>query len=265
MSDVFLFKLALSFIVGGVWTTLATIVAEKFGTKLGGIITGLPSTAIFSLFFIGWTQTAIFASQSTTIIPIIMGIDALFVVIYVLLSKINFYLAIVTSLIFWFTLSLGLVFLGFNNFTYSLIALAVLLAFSYFVLEKRVAIKSEGRKNTQYTSLQILFRGVLGGIIIAFAVIMAEVGGPLLGGAFAVFPAVMFSVMLITYFAQGYSFSWAILKIAALTGAVNVVIYASAVRYTYLHTGLVYGTLISFIISLISASCLYLYVVKKMS
>ena len=252
-------------VIGSIWITSATIIAEKFGTKLGGLITGIPFTAMISLFFIGWTQTTIFASQSTTIVPIIMGINTLLVVIYIILTPFNFYLAIVTSLIFWFISSLGIVFSGFDNFTHSLIGLAVLLAFSYFVLEKKTIIKSEGRQSTQYSVLQILLRGAISGLIIVIAIIMAKIGGPLLGGAFAVFPAVTFSVMIITYYARGQSFSCAMLKVAALTGAINVVIYAIAVRYTYPCLGLIYGTLMSFAISLASAFFLFQYVVKKMS
>ena len=42
MDDIFFLKLALSFIVGGAWIALTTVLAEKFGTKLGGIFAGLP-------------------------------------------------------------------------------------------------------------------------------------------------------------------------------------------------------------------------------
>ena len=34
--DGFYLKLLLSFVVGGIWITLATVVAEKLGSKIGG-------------------------------------------------------------------------------------------------------------------------------------------------------------------------------------------------------------------------------------
>ena len=37
----FTLKLILSFIVGAIWVTGATILAEKYGTKLGGVIVGI--------------------------------------------------------------------------------------------------------------------------------------------------------------------------------------------------------------------------------
>ena len=263
MNEIFFAKLGLSFIIGGVWTTLATVAAERLGTKLGGIIAGAPSMVSIALFFIGWTQTPSFASQATTIIPITMGINTLFVIIYVVLSRFNFYLSILASLILWFILTLGLIFLKFDNFIYSIVVYIVCLAFSYYILEKRMHIESEAQKNIQYSLLQLILRASLSGGIIAFAVLMAEVGGPLFGGAFSVFPAVVLSIIILTYFAQGKSFSSATLKVMVLAGAISVVIYAVVVRYAYLQFGLILGTLLAYSISLICSYLLYLYARKR--
>lgn len=263
MDSIFLVKLALSFVVGGVWLTLVTVIAEKFGTKLGGVIGGLPTTIVMALFFIGWTQTPLIASQATTVIPIVMGINSVFIAVYVLLSRFNFYLSVAVSLIVWFLLALALVLLEFDNFVYSLIGLAVLLLSCYYVLKKwGPDIEAEGERKTQYTGYQLLLRGILSGAIIAFAVIIAKVGGPLLGGIFAVFPAVMLSVMIITYLAQGKSFSRQTMKVLMVSGAINVSLYGILVRYAYLFVDLVTGTLIAFAISLISTYCVYLFLGK---
>ena len=40
MDPVFLFKIILSFFVGSVWVTLATVAGEKYGTKKGGPYSG---------------------------------------------------------------------------------------------------------------------------------------------------------------------------------------------------------------------------------
>jgi len=49
------------FIVGATWITTATILAEKIWFEIGGVITGIPSTTVLSLFFIGLTQSPAFA------------------------------------------------------------------------------------------------------------------------------------------------------------------------------------------------------------
>ena len=255
----------LTFIVGSVWITLATIIAERAGTKLGGIIAGLPSTMLIALFFIGWTQTPVIASRSTTVIPIVLGINALFIVAYVLLLRSNVYLAILSSLIIWFILAMILIFLKFDSFIYSLLGFALLSIVSYYVLEIRSDIKSEHKRDLKYTFPQILSRGILSGIIICFALAMAKIGGPLLGGIFASFPAVTLSTMIITHSAQGKTFSAAVMKVLMMSATVSGLIYAVTARYFYLHIGLIYGTLVSFMISLTGGYFIYTFVDKKVS
>jgi hypothetical protein len=125
-------------------------------------------------------------------------------------------------------------------------------------------VKSESKGAIRYTHLQILWRGILSGSIISFAVIMAKIGGPLLGGAFTSFPAVISSVMFITYFSQGKKFSSAFMKVMMVSNSINCLIYAIAVRFLYLNFGLILGTGISFIISLVSGYLIYFFVIKKM-
>lgn len=57
MTTAFISKLALSFLIGGLWIALGIALAERRGPKLGGLIIGFPSTVLFSLFFIAWTQS----------------------------------------------------------------------------------------------------------------------------------------------------------------------------------------------------------------
>ncbi len=269
MADVFLLKLVLSFFVGGIWVTFATVLAEKFGTKLGGVIAGLPSTILLGLFFIGWTQTPVIAAQSAEIVPLVMGVYCLFIVVYILLYKLSFYLAISVSTMLWLILTLSVVLLNLNSLLYSVIIFAALLVGSYCILEKKLCIKSESKAYARCALSTLLFRGILSGTIIAFAVIMAKIGGPLLGGAFASFPAISLSTMVITHFAYGKSpkesYSPAFMKVHMVSGAVNVSIYSIAVRYSYAYFGLFYGTLISFATSLASAYFVYIFVNKKMN
>ena len=104
--DFYFLKLLLSFIIGGIWVTLITIIAEKYGPKYSGIVSAIPSTTFIALFFIGWTQSIEVASQTTTLIPIVGGINTLFVVIYLLMIKRGFVKALLSSLLFWLLTSL---------------------------------------------------------------------------------------------------------------------------------------------------------------
>lgn len=264
MIDIFITKLVLSFLVGGTWVTIATLIADRYGTKLGGLITGLPSTILFSLFFIGWTQSPSVAVEATTIVPIIGAVNALFLVAYIFLVRTNFWLALFGSVLIWTVLSFTLVLLRFSNFALSLIIYIILVLISYFIIEKGIRVKSEIAQKTKNTFGTLIFRGLFSGFIVVLAVVMGKIGGPLLGGMFAVFPAMFLSTLLITYFSHGSLFSSAVMKVALLS-AVSVVLYGVLVRYTYIPFGLWWGTLISIIISFSAAYFIHVLVVKRIS
>jgi hypothetical protein len=116
-----------------------------------------------------------------------------------------------------------------------------------------------------YTGWQLVSRVIFSGAIVALAVLMAKVSGPLWGGIFSVFPAVYISIIFITHFTHGKSFSLATLKVALLAGQVNVIIFIVTARYAYLHLGLFWGTFIPYLASLASTLLLYFYVTKKVS
>lgn len=265
MSDPFLLKLILSFIIGAIWLTGATIIAEKYGSKIGGVIAGLPSTTLLALFFIGWTQSPSIASESTGVIPAIIGLDALFTALYILLSRYSLFISIGLSLLVWFVLSLGFVLIRFNNFSASLLIFFVLYCISFVLGEKVVRVKSTGGRKMVYTANQIIFRSMLSGTIIALSVVMTKVGGPILGGVFASFPAIMLSSMIITYLAHGRDFSVAVMKVIMVNGGLNVVIYASLVRYFYTLFDIWIGTVLAFLISLFTSYLTYQFIKRRMS
>jgi signal transduction histidine kinase len=262
--DIFYLKTVLAFIVGAIWITGATIIAERFGSKIGGVITGIPSTIVLTLFFIGWTQTPQVAADTTGIIPAIMGLDALFTAIYILLSKNKLYVSIGVSLLSWFILSFILVVLKLNNFFLSLFIFLLLLIVSYILGEKVVRVKSERQRKIVLTYREVSFRAILSGTIISFAVVMTKLGGPILGGMFASFPAIMLSTMIITYIAHGRNFSVAVMKVIMVSGCINVVVYTTSVRYLYPLFDIYVGTLYAFLISLVCSFFMYQFVNKKM-
>ncbi len=262
VDSLFLFKLALTFLVGSLWLTGATILAERFGSKIGGVIAGMPSTIVIALFFIGWTQTPGAASQATVVVPLIMGIDGIFIITYAALVHRNFTLALLASLVVWVCFSFVLVFFHFNNFGLSVIGFLGLLVLSYGIMEYVLRVKSLAGRTTSLSFSNILMRGLISGGIITLSVAFARLGGPLVGGVFASFPAVFLSTMILTYFAQGSTFSVSVMKPLLLSGTINTTVYASAVRLFYPLFGLIGGTICSFLLSLISMYIVFLLVKK---
>ncbi len=263
MNESFYFLLALSFLVGSIWVTLTSVAAERFGSKIGGLIGGLPSTAIVSFFFIGLTQSPQTASQATEVFPLAYSITGLFLVFFALLSKNKFLVSLIGSLLIWFSLSALVILFNIDNFYISLLAYGFVFSISYYILEKRLKIPSTGRVQMKYSPLQILGRAVFSGLIIAFAVFMSKVGGPIFGGIFSAFPAVFISILIISYRSGGMDFSRALTKPLMTTGMLTVVAYGTAVRYLYPGFGLIAGTAGAYIISLASAYASYMIFQKR--
>lgn len=263
MDTIFILKLLLSFLIGGSWVILSTVFADKFGSKIGGLITGLPSTVIFSLLFLAWTQSPHFAVQATTVSPISFGIGTLFVLSYIILVKKNIWTALIVSFLIWFILAIALVLINFNNYSLSLISYLISFIIFFISVEYILKIKSIKGKKIIFTSKNIFLRGFLSGFIIAIAVIMGKIGGPIFGGIFSGFPAVFTSTMLITYFSQGADFSIATMKSSALS-IVSGVIYSIVVRFTYIPLGILYGTILAIAISLLNGVLVYKLIVVRL-
>jgi anaerobic C4-dicarboxylate transporter len=120
--DPFWLKLFITFCVGGLWVTLTTTAAELLGPKLGGWIGGLPSTIVVTLFFTGLIVSAQAASDITTTIPLAIGINSLFLLIYSVLATRGFAVGMGGSLLVWLLLSGLVVVFGLSDFAFSLVA-----------------------------------------------------------------------------------------------------------------------------------------------
>ncbi|MCK5283272.1 MAG: DUF3147 family protein [Nanoarchaeota archaeon] len=262
MNTLFVAKLLLSFLVGGVWIILATVIAEKHGTKLGGIIIAFPSTALISLFFIGWTQDVYTASKAAEIVPIGIGLCSIFSLVYIMLSNKNFLFSVITSLSVWFILAFFFVSINIDNIWVSILIYLILFITTYLILEKRMDIREHSRKRVKYNLKLFVTRGILAGTVISLAVFLAKIGGPLLGGMFASFPAMMLSTIIITHLAHGSSYSSAMMKSTSIS-TINVVIYSISLKYSYVHLGLLLGTVVSFIISVFGAFIIYFLIIKN--
>ncbi|MGD0625197.1 MAG: DUF3147 family protein [Thermodesulfobacteriota bacterium] len=265
MTDFFLLKLLLAFVVGSSIVTLSTVAAEKFGSKVGGFIGGLPSTVAITLFFIGFVQTPQLASEATNIIPLVVGFNGLFLVTYAVLARRGFAMGFVGALSVWFFLSFLAVILDVQSFWFSFSVFLILLIGSYSFLEKKLRLRSGGKVEVRITPSQIAFRALFSGSIVTAGVYLSKVGGIIWGGILSPFPAVFISTLVITWKSRGVEFSRMITKPLLISGMVNTVVFAAAARYFYLLSGLVLGTILAYAISGISAYGTYVFIKAKMT
>jgi hypothetical protein len=265
MDPSFWLKLFLGFLVGSLWITLTTISSERFGSKVGGLIGGLPSTVVIALLFIGLTQSPQAAVQATTVMPLAQGLNGLFILTFMLLISRGLWLSLLGALLLWFFQSTLLYLLNIQFFWVSILGWLILLFFCYLVSEKWMKIPSQGKIVISYPPSQLAGRALFGGGVIALAIFMGKVGGPLLGGIFSSFPAMFLSTLVITYLAAGPSFSRSVGKSLLISGLVNVPLYEIMVRFLYPAVGMGLGTAFALLFSMCTGYLTFIFMKTRVS
>jgi len=237
--------LILAFVVGSLWVTIITIIAEKKGSMLGGILGGLPSTSAFSFFFIGINQSSTAAVQATTVFPLAFGITSAYLFFYAFFAQKGFRRGIVLSLLIWFTISGLIVASRLSDFALSLLGGVIISVLTYYFFNKLKLKSLKGEKRV-YKIHEIILRGIGAGSLVLLSVLLSQIGGPVLGGIAAAFPAVFTSTLIILNKSRGTEFSRAMTKPLVLSGILTIIPYSVAVRYLYPVLGIWLGTFVSY-------------------
>jgi uncharacterized membrane protein (GlpM family) len=246
VSDYFFLHLFLAFAVGSLWVSIITIVAEKKGSVLGGILGGLPSTSAFSFFFIGINQSSAAAVQATTLFPLAFGITSAYLFFFAFFAQKGFSRGIFASLFIWFAFSGLIVASGLRDFGLSLVGGAVISVLTYYSFTKKLRLQNLKGEMRVYKIREVVLRGVGAGSLVLTSVLLSQIGGPVLGGIAAAFPAIFTSTLIILNRSRGTEFSRAVTKPLVLSGILTVIPFSVAVRYLYPSLGIWLGTLFSY-------------------
>ncbi len=263
MDTLFLLRLVLTFFTGTIWIYFSISIGKKFGSKISGFIAGLPSTALLSFFFIGYSQSPHIASSAATIFPLSYAMTGMFLVIYAKYVEKGLYFALSAGLSIWFSGALILAILKPSNYLLNLLLYLIILILLVSSLKKISGSGSNINEKIIYSSSQITIRSLFGGLLITLAVLLSKIGGPVFGGIFAAFPAMFISTLAISYRSYGMRFSKALTKPLLLTGMITIVIFSIGVRYFYVLFGLYLGTILSVFLSSISAFLTLAFIQKK--
>lgn len=257
-SSLFLQQLGLSILVAGVWITAATMLSERMGTKVGGMLGNLPSTILTSLLFIGITQSPEFVAETTRTVPLGMFLSTLFLFTFISLAKRGLLIALPASLSAWVILA------GLSSFFQDTPRIAWILLYSaaalgtYLLAEKVLNIPSLGKINKRYSMAQILFRALFAGSVVGASVVIARAGSPFWAGIFASFPAMMLSAMVILTRSAGAPFARATGKIMLLAST-NIVVYSLVASLSFPALGIWWGTLVAYL-----AAALWVWFLKPL-
>ena len=115
MDKIFILKIIISFFISGLCITISTLLAEKFGSKIGGLITNMPSNILISFLFIALTQNIEYVKDASVTVPIGMTIDTIFLLIFVIFLNYSLILSIVFSIFSWFILAVFFNIFKLNN------------------------------------------------------------------------------------------------------------------------------------------------------
>jgi uncharacterized membrane protein (GlpM family) len=210
-----LYHAIIPFILSALAVILVTVIAEKYGTKTGGVVGTLPSTIIIAFLFIAVDKGTRFASDSVAVVPAEMGINLVFLLIFALLSKRKIPIALAGSFLAWTVLTIIIYYSNITSIIRSIVlSLAVFLfcfLLIFLTLDKKKKITSQDTIKVHYTPLKLLSRSLIAGIVIAIAVTFSNVG-TLLSGIFSVFPTIFLSTMLISLREHGPQFTGAMAK-----------------------------------------------------
>jgi uncharacterized membrane protein (GlpM family) len=248
VSDSLLMHFVLAFAVGSLWVTFVTIIADRRGIAAGGILGGLPSTSAISFLFIGLNQSSSAAAQATTVFPLVISFTSAFLLFYAVFARKGFGFGLTISLLIWLLISIIIIVSGLKDFLFSLGSGVLVSAAVYYFFVKRLSLENLTGKKKHYTSMEILGRGVGAGSLVFFAVLLSQIGGPILGGIASAFPAVFTSTLIILHRSEGTEFSRAMAKPLVMSCILTVIPFSVAVRYLYPIIGIWLGTVSAYAI-----------------
>ena len=171
-----LIQIIIPFFLSALVVILVMFIAEKYGSKAGGILGTLPSTIIVAFLFIALNKGTTFASEAAAVVPAELGFNVIFLLIIALLIHRSIPLTFITAFIIWTICSISLIIFQMNNIYLSLTLYLTIVIISFLYLEHKKQIPSMGSVKVHYTLKKMLFRGILAGIIIALAVFLSNVG-----------------------------------------------------------------------------------------
>jgi len=245
MTDLLILHLILAFTVGGAWVSSATLIAERYGSALGGLVGGLPAISIVSFLFIGLNQGPQSASQATVVFPLALSFTISFLLVYAVVSKRGFRVAFLAALLVWTSLSAITAFTNSRNLFFSIGVFLSVASLYFYVLKAKMKLPHIGGAPIVYSLPQAALRAAVGGSIIALAVLLSQLGGPEVGGIASSFPAIFSLTLFFSYRTRGMTLSRALTKPLLVSAGLTAFPYSLLVGYLYPTLGVGFGTIVA--------------------
>lgn len=203
-------------LAAGLVAVLVTVAIERWGGRVGGVLGTMPSTIVPAAVGI-WSQSAsvddFIAAMAVT--PVGMWVDVMFLWSWRVLpgwvggdgGTTTLVRVLVSSIALWSAAALSVVMLlgwarasGVPLPPIGIAALLLSVVFGVIACRSNPPTPGGSRPVRGRT---LIARGTLAGLAIGVSVLFARVGGPLLAGVAAVFPAIFITTMVSLWWSQG--------------------------------------------------------------
>jgi hypothetical protein len=250
MDRLFLTQVLLSFSIAGSWIACSSLIAEKLGSKVGGLIANLPANLLISLLFVTFVRDVDYVTEAVLAVPAGLINTTVFLLVFVMCLRWGLAAASLVSLVTWFANALLLNHIGQISLLIGILCYVAFVILVVIALERIMTDTDVKVLKKDYSKWQIAGRAVFSGAVVASVVVVSKFSPPYFTGIFATFPAMLFTTMFILSRSQGVTFARSVGKVLVLTTS-NLLIYALAVYFTYPTFGVVLGTLISYLASVV--------------
>ena len=248
--DAFALRLVLSFVLGGLAVALFTTLAERHGSRLGGLLLSFPVKVVIALVLIALNEGVDFASRAALAVPAGLGVNVVFLAATALLvRRLSPWRAILAALGLWLLAGLAVVFLlPADDALVSLLCWAASAAAALALLARVPSLRGDRRARPQnagrFGALGLLARAAGAGTVVALSVVLARYGGPVLGGLATVFPSGWITTMVILARHHGPDFTGATTRVM-VAGSGAPVAFGLGVALAYPLVGVWAGTLLA--------------------
>ncbi len=241
----FIFRLIISFVIGGLAVALQTLLGERVPLRWRGPILTIPSTLGLALFFVGLTKGTAAGQEAAMIVPAALGAEFLFVTAFAASIRFGLSFALIISTVVIllggsFVLLVPPTTLFSSVFLYGLPA--ILLSYAFVGLLPRVPLLTP----VPITAYYIAIRSLLGGSILVAVILLSKFVGNSWGGLFSAFPAVFLSTFLIYHFAHGKAVIPSVAHSMFFPGSLGLMLYAGVTFWTFPLYGIWLGTALSY-------------------
>jgi len=245
-------------ILAGIVAILVTLAIEKFGGLVGGVLGTIPSTIIPAAAGVYHIDGKEGLLSSMSIVPLAMMVNGIFLSVWIILpkyvsdKKTPLLFTTITSLLTWalfayIALSIAdySVSIDISPAILGILGLVCLILVSIFF---NIKTRPSPKGDNKVPILILSVRGIAAAIAIGLALVLAQIGQPLIAGLASAFPAIFLTSMVALWISQGVTVPQGAAAPMMLGGA-SVAVYALVVMWSIPSYGIIFGSIIAWLLS----------------